>query len=279
MARVTLRDVRVVLAARARRRAPAVEVLRGVDLDVGDGEMVVVVGASGAGKTTLLRVVAGLDPVAAGSVLMDGADVTAADPGTRDVAMVFQYPRLLPDRNVGRNVAFPLEVRQQTAEEIRTRVGAEARALHIEALLERSPEHLSVGEAQLVQIARALVRVPAVLLLDEPLARLDAQVRERMRRELRMLQQGYGVTTLVTTNDWREAMALSDRLVVLDEGRVVQTGAPMDVYREPVSLVAAHLTGPVATTVLQRDGRRVVRVERPDGERWFFDEATGARLG
>lgn len=276
MASVTLRSVRVVLADRRGDRST--EALAGIDLEVDDGELLAVVGTSGSGKTTLLRVIAGLDPVASGAVLMDGRDVTDDDPGSRDVAMVFQFPHLLPHRNVGRNVAFPLEVRRQTVDEIRARVGAEARALHIEALLERSPDELAAGEAQLVQIARALVRVPRVLLLDEPLARLDAHVRERMRRELRMLQQGYGVTTVLTTNDPVEAMAMSDRLAVLDAGRVVQVGAPLDVYRSPVSLLVARLTGPLATTVVDVAGRRVVRGERPDGDRLDFDAATGARL-
>lgn len=278
MSSVTLRSVRVVLAGPGRRGDAGTEALGGVDLDVGDGELMAVVGVSGSGKTTLLRVIAGLDPVASGSVLMDGRDVTDLDPGSRDVAMVFQFPHLLPHRNVGRNVAFPLEVRRQTVDEIRTRVGAEARALHIETLLERSPNELAAGEAQLVQIARALVRVPRVLLLDEPLARLDAHVRERMRRELRMLQRGYGVTTVLATNDPVEAMAMSDRLAVLDAGRVVQVGPPLEVYRSPVSLLVARLTGPLAITVLEVEGRRVVRAERPDGERLEFDEATGARL-
>ncbi len=125
-------------------------------------------------------------------------------------------------------------------------MGAETRALHLEALLERNPNHLSAGEAQLVQLARALVRRPALLLLDEPLARLDASVSQRMRLELRALQEGYGVTTFVTTNDPIEAMALPDRLVVLDGGRVVQIGSPIEVYERPVSLVAAACTGVVS---------------------------------
>ena len=279
MASVTLGDVVVTFPGGGRRGGgEASPALQGVDLAVLDGEMMAVVGRSGAGKTTLLRAIAGLDQVTGGAVLMDGVDVTASEPGERDVAMVFQFPHLLPHRNVGRNVAFPLEVRHQTLEEIRARVGAEARALHIESLLERSPRDLAAGEAQLVQIARALVRVPRVLLLDEPLARLDARVRERMRRELRMLQQGYGVTTIFTTNDPTEAMAMSDRLVVLDAGRVEQVGTPIDVYREPVSLLAAQLTGPLTTTTVERAGRRAVRGVRPDDECLYFDAATGARL-
>lgn len=275
-----------------------------VHLSVDDGQLITIVGTSGSGKTTLLRTVAGLDRVTTGAVLMDGVDVTRADPGHRDVAMVFQHPHLLPNRSVGRNVAFPLELRRLTIAEIRERVSAEARALHIETLLERAPDQLSVGEAQLVQIARAMVRVPSVLLLDEPLARLDPQMRERMRRELRLLQQGYGLTVLLTTNDPVEALSMGDRLVVLDAGRVVQVGVPIEVYRDPHSLVAAQMTGPLDLASVdvrpEREGvwidgpggcerawrpalealagRRILRGIRPDDSRLYFDPDTGARL-
>jgi ABC-type sugar transport system ATPase subunit len=279
--------------------------LDAVDLDVAHGEFIGVIGMSGAGKTTLLRAVAGLDRITAGSLMMDDEDVTRHDPGRRDTAMVFQQPHLLPHRSVGRNVAFPLEVRRRTAEEIRARVDAEARALHIDGLLERSPSELSAGEMQLVQIARAMVRVPRVLLLDEPLARLDALTREHMRRELRVLQRGYGVTTFFTTNDPTEAMAMSDRLVVLDAGRAVQVGVPIDVYRQPNNVTAAQLVGPLRvstvevsadrhgfwlhdaegverawrTSLGERVGGRVLRGVRPDGSRLLFDAASGDRLG
>lgn len=278
--------------------------LDAIDLDVADGEFIGVIGMSGAGKTTLLRAIAGLDRITAGWLMMDDADVTRDDPGRRDIAMVFQHPRLLPNRSVGRNVAFPLEVRRRTVEEIRTRVEAEARALHIENLLERSPTELSAGEMQLVQIARAMVRVPRVLLLDEPLARLDAATREHMRRELRFLQRGYGVTTFFTTNDPAEAMAMSDRLVVLDGGRAIQVGVPIEVYREPATITVAQLTGQLEVTEVQvsadrhgfwlrdaegverawrtslRDhvGASVLRGVRPDGSRLFFDAVSGVRL-
>jgi ABC-type sugar transport system ATPase subunit len=221
--------------------------LDGIDLSVADGERVGVVGPSGAGKTTLLRVVAGLELPDAGSIVLGGHDVTRLAPAVRDVAMVFQQPVLIPRRNVRRNVGFPLEVRGRPREEIRARVDAETRALHIEDLAQRSARELSAGEAQLVQIARAMVRVPKVLLLDEPLARLDAAVRQRLRRELRELQQGYGTTTVLTTNDPVEAMTMPDRLVVLERGRIVQHGVPREVYDRPVDLSAAASTGDIST--------------------------------
>lgn len=268
MARIDLRSVTV--------RFGDVTAIDRVHLGIADGEFVTVIGSSGAGKSTLLRVVAGLDPVSSGSVWLDDDDVTSLAPGVRDLAMVFQYPHLIPGRTVRRNVSFPLEVRRATIGEIRERVGAEARALHIEALLERSPDQLSMGESQLVQIARALVRVPSALLLDEPLARLDPQLRERMRRELRLLQRGYGVTTLLTTNDPVEAVSMGDRLVVLDGGSVVQDGAPLEVYRNPRSLLVAQLTGPL--DIIEVDPGRIVDGVRPDGARLSFDAASGARL-
>lgn len=300
MASVSLQAVTVRFGSGSR----AVTALDRVHLGVDDGELVTVVGSSGSGKSTLLRVVAGLDRASSGAVFMDGVEVTRLEPGARDVAMVFQHPHLLPRRSVGRNVAFPLEVRRVAIDEIRERVSAEARALHIETLLERSPDQLAAGEAQLVQIARAMVRVPSVLLLDEPLARLDPQVRERMRRELRLLQQGYGLTVLLTTNDPVEALSMGDRLVVLDAGRVVQVGVPIEVYRDPHSLAAAQMTGPLEVAevevVPERDGvwidgpggrerawrpaladlagQRIVQGVRSDGARLYFDPATGARL-
>ncbi len=220
--------------------------LDAVNIAVADGELIGVIGASGAGKTTLLRVIAGLETVTAGVIRVDGIDVTQVPPAQRDVAMVSQTPVPLPRRDVRRNIAFPLEIRHKGAVEIDTRVVAESRALHIEALLGRSPRTLSAGEAQIVQIARALVRKPSMLLLDEPLARMDATLAQRMRLELRSVQEGYGVTTFLATNDPAEAMSMCDRLVVLDAGRVVQVGRPIDVYDQPATLVAAACTGSVS---------------------------------
>jgi ABC-type sugar transport system ATPase subunit len=170
--------------------------------------------------------------------------------------MVFQTPVLLPHRDVLGNVSFPLEIRHQPVAEIASRVAAESRALHIEALLARSTRNLSAGEAQLVQVARALVRMPSVLLLDEPLASLDATLSQHMRLELRSLQQGYRVTTFMATNDSVEAMSLPDRLVVVDAGHVVQVGPPIEVYERPVNLVAASCTGHVSTltALVEADG-------------------------
>ena len=231
-------------------------VLRDVTLTVPDGELLAIVGPSGSGKTTALRVVAGLAEASAGAVWINGVDVTAAPPATRNVGMVFQQPALFPHRNVRRNVSFPLEVRHEEAAEIRRRVDAEVRALHLEDLLLKRPNHLSRGEAQLVQIARAMVRVPTVLLLDEPFATLDPELKRRMRAEIGLLQRGYAVTTLMTTNDPQDVAALPDRLMVLDAGRVAQLGTRQEVHRSPATLNAAMTTGVLATipVMVEADG-------------------------
>ncbi len=237
MAQVTISNVTVV--------KDGITVLDDVSVDVGDGELLAVLGPSGAGKTSLLRVVAGLDTPTSGTVLVDGVDITKMAPKDRDVAMVFQEAVVFPNLDVGGNVAFPLKIRRRSAEEIAERVGAETRALHIEGLLRRRSSELSAGEKHLVQIARSLVRAPRLFLMDEPLARIDAGTRERMRSELKMMQRGYGVTTLYVTNDPREAMALADRILVMVRGRTVQIGTPEGLYRRPVTLTVAKLIGEV----------------------------------
>lgn len=222
-------------------------VLVGVDVEIPDGSFAAVIGPSGSGKTTLLRSIAGLVTPSSGRVVFDGVDITSTRSAERNIGFVFQSSALLPRRNVRRNVQFPLELRQQTVEQIRERVGAEVRAMHIAHLLERNTTTLSRGEQQLVQIARTMVRVPRVLLLDEPFAPLDAHLRERMRREIRLLQDGYGVTTVMATNDPTDAMSLASLLIVLggSPASVVQVGTPREVHDEPATLDIAAATGPM----------------------------------
>lgn len=255
---------RVVVEGAARRR------LDEVSIDVDDGDFIGVIGGSGSGKTTLLRAVAGLDRVISGHVRIGGRDMTRDEPRDRDVGMVFQAPALIGHLSARRNVSFPLEVRRHDADEIRNRVDAEARALHIERLLEREPSTLSYGEQQLVQIARALVRAPRLLLLDEPFASLDEHLRSRMRAEIALLQAGYGVTTLMATNDPADVMSLTTSLVVLDEGRVVQHGATSLVRESPATLTAAAATGSLSlidmTVVADGTGYWLVREDPRGGE-------------
>lgn len=229
-----------------------------VSMTIDDGALVAVVGGSGSGKTSLLRAVAGLDLIERGLLRFDGRDVTHMTPGDRNVSMVFQSPALLGHLSARRNVSFPLDVRKVASEEIRQRVDAEVRALRIEGLMGRHPSTLSVGEQQMVQIARALVRVPAVLLLDEPFASLDDHLRRRMRAELATLQVGYGVTTLMATNDSADVEALAGYVAVLDRGRLVQFAERDVVRRLPSNLLAAVATGPMSLiemiVVAEREG-------------------------
>jgi ABC-type sugar transport system ATPase subunit len=244
--------------------------LSDVTMSVDDGVVVAIVGGSGSGKTSLLRAVAGLDRIEQGTVRIGGRDVTRSAPGERDVGMVFQSPALIGHLSVRRNVAFPLDVRHLAAEEIRQRVDAEVRALHIEELMEREPSTLSAGEQQMVQIARALVRVPNVLLLDEPFASLDEQLRRRLRAEFAMLQSGYGVTTMMTTNDSADVEMLAGIVAVLDDGRLVQVGERAAVRRFPATMSAAAATGPLSliemTVVPDQRGFWLQREDPAGGE-------------
>lgn len=244
--------------------------LHDVTLSITDGAFVAIVGASGSGKTSLLRAIAGLDRIERGVVRLGGRDVTRATPGDRDVGMVFQSPAIFGHLSTRRNVSFPLDIRRLDSQQIRERVDAEMRALHIEGLMDRTPSTLSVGELQMVQIARALVRVPTVLLLDEPFASLDDQLRSRMRAEIKMLQSGYGVTTLIATNDSSDVESLSGMTVVLEHGQVVQVGESAAVRRSPTNLAAAIAAGPLSlidmTVVGERRGSWLVRDDPAGGE-------------
>jgi len=224
-------------------RKQANVVLHDVRMRVESGRVLALLGSSGSGKTTLLRALAGLDRVESGTVTFGDRDVTAAEPGDRNVAFVFQQPVLFPKRNVRRNISFPLEIDHQPVDEIRKRVGAEARALHIETLLRRQPKQLSAGEAQAVQIARALVKQPAVLLLDEPFARVDAHQTVQLRREVMLIQRGFGVTTVIAANEPADAMSMGDDIAVIEDGRLVQCDVPLAVYGRPRTVNAALLTG------------------------------------
>ena len=215
-------------------------------LVVEDGELLVVLGPSGAGKSVLLRAIAGLEELAAGKVLFDGEDMAEVETAHRGAAMVFQESTLYPFLDVRSNVGFPLQIKKTPKDEIAARVEAEARVLEIEHLLGRRPKELSAGHQQLVEAARAMVRVPEVFLMDEPLARLDMHLRVQLRREFRLLQQGYGVTTVLVTNDRDEAMVMGDRIAVIDRGLLRQVGPPLELYRSPRDRFVAGFIGPMS---------------------------------
>jgi ABC-type sugar transport system ATPase subunit len=214
-----------------------------VALRVTGAELVTVVGPSGSGKTTLLQLAAGLLRPTAGTVQIDGQTVADQTPRDRDVAVMFGWRTIYEGMTAGRNVSFGLDVRGYPAEEIRDRVGAEARVLRILHLLARKPRTLSVGQRQRVVLGRALVRVPRVLLLDEPFNHLEPGERVRLRLELPRLVKGLGVTTALVTHDIEEAMAVGDRVAVLRDGSVEQVGTPRQLYARPGSLFVAGFVG------------------------------------
>lgn len=219
------------------------EVLHRTDLEVPDGQRLAVLGPSGAGKTTLLRVIAGLDEVTTGAVLLDGQDVTGLAPREREVAMVTQEAALLRHLDVEANVTFPLSIRGVEEPERSLRVQAEVRAFSLKRLLRRRPTQLSMGEQHDAAMARALVRRGGVLLLDEPFANTDAGRRAALLRELRSLQEGYGATLIAATNDQEIALLLAERCVLLCDGRVVQDGPPQHLLERPADTFVAGFLG------------------------------------
>jgi multiple sugar transport system ATP-binding protein len=247
--------------------------LAGVDIDVADGEFVAVLGPTGAGKTTLLRCIAGLDAPDEGAISIGGRDASQLAPPERDVALVFQNFSLYPSMTVRENLEFPLRApaRRMPAAQIAERVGWAAELLSIRALLDRPAGRLSGGEMQRVAIGRAIVRRPRLFLMDEPLTNLDAKLRESLRYELKELARRLATPVVWATHDAVEALAMADRLVLLDRGRVLQSGAPSDVHERPSSPAAARLFGwpPVNEIPARRvdgwwtapDGTRIARAE------------------
>ena len=221
----------------------SVRAVRGIDLNVADGEFAVLVGPSGCGKSTLLRCIAGLEEVDRGTVAIGDDDVTEARPRDRNLAMVFQNYALYPYMNVRENIAFGLKARRTPAGEIENRVRRAAAMLGIEELLDRLPRQLSGGQRQRVAIGRAVVRDARLFLFDEPLSNLDAQLRDEMRTEIKRLHQELGKTMVYVTHDQIEAMTLADRIVLLRDGVIEQEGAPLDLFERPVSKFVARFLG------------------------------------
>jgi len=218
-------------------------VLHGIDIDIADGEFVVLVGPSGCGKSTLLRMIAGLETITSGAIEIAGRVVNDLEPKDRDIAMVFQNYALYPHMTVATNMGFSLEHRGGSKAEIAERVQWAAGVLGLTHLLDRYPRQLSGGQRQRVAMGRAIVRNPQVFLFDEPLSNLDAKLRVVMRGEIKGLHQRLGVTTIYVTHDQVEAMTMADRIVVMNGGRVEQVGAPLDLYDRPANLFVAGFIG------------------------------------
>lgn len=219
------------------------EVLKGINLDVEDGEFVVFVGPSGCGKSTLLRIICGLEDVTRGTVAMAGEVVNDVPPADRGIAMVFQNYALYPHMSVADNMGYALRLAGVAADEIRSRVGAAATVLRLDALLQRKPRELSGGQRQRVAIGRAIVRDPRLFLFDEPLSNLDAALRVDMRAEIAALKERLGSTMIYVTHDQIEAMTLADKIVVMHAGHIEQVGSPLDLYRKPANRFVAGFLG------------------------------------
>jgi len=232
------------------KRHGATTVLHGIDLEIRPGEFFILLGPSGSGKTTTLRILAGLETVSAGTVTMDGSDVTAKEPGERDVAMVFQSYALYPHMTVAQNIGFPLKMVGTPAAEVEGAVAAAAAKVDIGHLLARTPGQLSGGQQQRVALARAIVRQPKLFLLDEPLSNLDAKLRLETRLGLHKLQRSLGATTVYVTHDQEEAMTLADRIAVFMDGRIVQVGTPREIFATPQTLAVAGFIGTPAMNLL-----------------------------
>ena len=254
------------------KRFGDVQTIHGVDLDIKHGEFVVFVGPSGCGKSTLLRMIAGLETISDGEVIIDGLTVNDVSPSDRGIAMVFQSYALYPHMTVKENMSFGLRLAKKPKEEIELRVAEAARILKLEHLLDRLPKQLSGGQRQRVAIGRTIVRNPKVFLFDEPLSNLDAELSVQMRVEISKLHEQLGNTMVYVTHDQVEAMTMADKIVVLRDGRVEQVGAPLELYHNPVNqFVAGFIGSPrmnfINAKVLQMDGSKAT-LELTGGEQF-----------
>jgi multiple sugar transport system ATP-binding protein len=220
-----------------------VGVINGIDLDILDGGFTVFVGPSGCGKSTLLRLIAGLEDLTSGHILIDGRDVTELGPAQRELAMVFQSYALYPHMSVRNNIGFPLKMAKQPDDVIEAKVKKAAETLNLTAYLDRRPGQLSGGQRQRVAIGRAIVREPKAFLFDEPLSNLDAALRVQMRLEIMQLRTSLGATMVYVTHDQVEAMTMADRIVVLNQGKIEQVGSPLELYDHPKTLFVAGFIG------------------------------------
>ena len=221
------------------------------NLSVSDGELIVIVGPSGCGKSTLLRLIAGLETITTGDVLIDQKVINQLEPKDRNIAMVFQNYALYPHMSVYANMAYGLRMRRKSKAEIAERVNKVAKTLELEQLLDRKPSELSGGQRQRVAMGRAMVRKPDIFLFDEPLSNLDAKLRVQMRLEIKKLQRELNTTSLYVTHDQVEAMTLADRMVVINQGKAEQIGSPMEIYTQPATQFVAGFIGSPAMNFLE----------------------------
>jgi multiple sugar transport system ATP-binding protein len=274
MASVSIRSVK--------KHFGAVDILHGVDIEIGDGSFTVLVGPSGCGKSTLLRMIAGLEEISSGEIRIGDRRVNDLPPKQRDIAMVFQNYALYPHMTVGKNMAFSLMLAKLAQPEIDAKVARAAEILALTPLLERYPRQLSGGQRQRVAMGRAIVRDPKVFLFDEPLSNLDAKLRVAMRSEIKELHQRLKTTCVYVTHDQIEAMTMADKIVVMRDGRVEQTGSPLELYDRPANSFVAGFIGSPAMNFLPGTLRRsagAARVELSDGTQLAAPEGAGGADG
>ena len=260
----------------------SVHILHGVEIDIPDGEFVVLVGPSGCGKSTLLRMVAGLEEITKGEIAIGGRVVNQVPPKDRDIAMVFQNYALYPHMTVRQNMAFSLKLAKAPQATIDERVGKAAGILGLDALLDRYPRQLSGGQRQRVAMGRAIVRDPQVFLFDEPLSNLDAKLRVAMRSEIKELHLRLKTTSIYVTHDQIEAMTMGDKIVVMKDGRIEQTGSPLELYDRPANVFVAGFIGSPAMNFLPATLRRAAGdaiVELADGTRLAAPAGAGGSDG
>ena len=224
-------------------------------LHIQDGELVVIVGPSGCGKSTTLRMIAGLETVTSGSIVLEGREINDIDTKDRDIAMVFQNYALYNNMTAFENIAFPLKIRKESKDEIYKKVMQIAGILKIESLLGRKPNTLSGGEKQRVAMGRALVRKPKLFLMDEPLSNLDARLKVQLREEIRSIQRRLGTTTIYVTHDQTEAMSIADRVVVMNQGKIMQADVPEKIYNEPADPFVAGFFGTYGMNIWEEEDR------------------------
>jgi sn-glycerol 3-phosphate transport system ATP-binding protein len=251
MADVSLKDVH--------KSFGKTEVIHGISCDIHDGEFIVILGPSGCGKSTVLRMIAGLEVITEGEIVIDGKVVNRLEPAERDIAMVFQNYALYPHMSVYKNMAYGLRIRRMPKREIDEKVRKAAEILELSDFLDRKPRQLSGGQRQRVAMGRCIVREPKVFLFDEPLSNLDAKLRVQMRLEIRKLHEELRITSIYVTHDQVEAMTLGDRLIVMDNGYAAQIGSPLEIYERPATLFVAGFIGSPAMNFinlrLSADGR------------------------
>jgi multiple sugar transport system ATP-binding protein len=268
--------------AKALKAYGAQNVLHGIDIDIADGEFVVLVGPSGCGKSTLLRMIAGLESITSGTISIGGKIVNNLPPKDRDIAMVFQSYALYPHKTVAENMVFALRLQKQPADVIKQRLKTAAETLDLVPYLDRYPRQLSGGQRQRVAMGRAIVRSPQVFLFDEPLSNLDAKLRVQMRKEIKELHQRLKTTTVYVTHDQVEAMTMADKIVVMQGGNVEQIGTPLEVYDRPNNTFVATFIGSPSMNLLKgeyrADGNLFVTEAGDNVELGFQPEATDGQV-